>query len=134
MTLISFREKYGPNVAVIGASTSREKYSNKAVRAFLDDRYNVFPVNPKADSIEGLKCYPAMKDIEERIDFVSIYLPAEVSLKINLPAQLLKKKVKAVIINPGAEHDELISQLKEAKIEVLMVCSIVSLGKNPDVL
>ena len=34
-------------VAVIGASNHRSKYGNKAVRAFVQQGYAVYPVNPK---------------------------------------------------------------------------------------
>ena len=36
-----------PTVAVIGASNDRRKYGNKAVRAYVESGYTVFPVNPK---------------------------------------------------------------------------------------
>ena len=45
-------------VAVIGASADSTKYGNKAVRAFKQQGYQVFPVNPKATEIEGLPVFP----------------------------------------------------------------------------
>ena len=47
-------------IAIIGASNNRRKYGNKAVRAFAQQRYEVIPVNPNEEAIEGL---PAFKRI-----------------------------------------------------------------------
>src|SRR6201999_3690678 len=52
-----------PSVAVIGASLDRRKYGNKAVRAYVESGYTVFPVNPKETAIEGLKAYPKLDAI-----------------------------------------------------------------------
>ena len=43
-----------PSVAILGASTDRSKFGNKAVRAFLARGYDVYPVNPKGGEVEGL--------------------------------------------------------------------------------
>jgi hypothetical protein len=42
-------------IAIIGASTDRNKFGNKAVRAFRQQGYQVFPVNPKEETVEGLR-------------------------------------------------------------------------------
>ena len=41
-------------VAIIGASSDRAKFGNKAVRAFQQQGCAVYPVNPKETEIEGL--------------------------------------------------------------------------------
>jgi predicted CoA-binding protein len=129
---MSFKEKYGLNVAVIGASSDREKYSNKAVRAFSSEGYNVFPINPKEQLIEGHKAYRRIGDVPEKIDFASLYLNPSTALSSGIPEQLRDKDIEMVILNPGAANDELVQKLKSYKIEVQMICSIVSLGYNPD--
>ena len=58
------------NIAVIGASADREKFGNKCVRAYVSKGYVVFPVNPKQDIIEELKCYKSILDISEDIDIL----------------------------------------------------------------
>jgi uncharacterized protein len=129
---MAFIDKYGPNVAIIGASADREKYSNKAVRAFAAEGYEVYPVNPKETIIEGLKTYSKIADIPEDIDFASLYLNPIVSLASKIPEQLRDKNIEMVILNPGAANDELVHRLKEYKIEVQMICSLMALGVNPE--
>jgi len=69
---MSFKEEFGNNVAIIGASSSEGRYSNKAVRAFLKEGYNVFPVHPIEEKVEDLDVYNTINDIPEDIDFVSL--------------------------------------------------------------
>src|ERR1700732_1044129 len=70
------------SVAVIGASRDRRKYGNKAVRAYQESGFTVFPVHPTDTNIEGLKTYPNVEAIPEPIDFVSLYVPPAVGLKL----------------------------------------------------
>ncbi len=47
-------------VAVIGASSNRNKFGNKALRAFANKGYTVFPINPNEAEVEG---HPAFKSV-----------------------------------------------------------------------
>jgi len=53
-------------VAVIGASNDRNKYGNKALRAFVQHGYTVYPVNPNETEIEGLPAFKTISDIPVR--------------------------------------------------------------------
>lgn len=129
---MSFKEKYGPNVAVIGASSDRSRYSNKAVRAFASEGYTVYPINPKEEYVEGIRAYPTVSEVPTKIDFVSLYLAPHISLASKIPEQLRDKGIEMAILNPGASSDELVKKLKEYHIEVQKICSIIALGHDPD--
>lgn len=129
---MGFKETYGLNVAVIGASNDRQRYSNKAVRAYAAEGYNVFPINPKEKDIEGIKAYPSVLDVPEKIDFASIYLNPESALRAGIPEQLRDKKVKMAILNPGSENDEMMQKLESYNIEFQVICSIAALGQSPE--
>lgn len=118
------------SVAVLGASRDRRKFGNKAVRAYVECGFNVFPVNPSEQTIEGLKAYPSLDAITEPVDFVSLYVPPAVGLKL-LPA-VAAKEPKEVWLNPGAESDELIEAAADLHLRAIVGCSIVALGLSPD--
>lgn len=120
------------SVAIIGASSNRGKFGNKAVRAYLSKGWKVFPVNPREEFIEGIKCYKSIKDLQQKCDRISIYLPPAVTLTI-IP-ELKEALAKEVILNPGAESDELIAALKKSGINPLLICSIWAIGIDPDTL
>lgn len=117
------------SVAVIGASQDRRKDGNKAVRAYQECGYTVFPVNPKEATVEGLRAYSSLDEIPSEVDFVSLYVPPAVGLKL-IPA-IAAKKPKELWLNPGTESDELIEAAADSHLRAVVACSIVALGLSP---
>jgi acetyltransferase len=68
------------SVAVIGASRREGAVGHEVVRNLLNCGYpgKIFPVNPKADNILGLKCYPGLSNIEGDVDLGIVAVPAEI--------------------------------------------------------
>lgn len=118
------------SIAIIGASTNREKFGNKAVRAYAMQGYTVYPVTPKADEVEGHKAYPSIRDIPGDVDIVSLYVPAAVGVRL-LP-DIAEKKAKEVFVNPGAESDELMEKAKALGLNAMNACSILAVGLTPE--
>jgi hypothetical protein len=117
-------------IAIVGASTNRRKYGNKAVRAFRDGGWTVYPVNSTAKEIEGLKCYRSIEEVPEPIDRVSMYVPAAVG-KTLLDA-IAAKRPAEFFLNPGSEDSELIAAAKAKGLNVINACSIVNIGLRPE--
>lgn len=117
------------SIAIIGASTNRSKYSNKAVRAYMKRGYAVYPVNPRASEIEGLKCYASVLDIPTAPDEASFYVPPAIGL--SLIQEVAAKGIRKVWLNPGAESDELIRRAEALDIEVITACSILAVDLDP---
>ncbi|HZX19756.1 MAG TPA: CoA-binding protein [archaeon] len=118
------------SIAIIGASANKEKFGNKCVRVYKDLGWKVFPINPVEKAIEGVKCYSSINDVPEKPDLVSIYIPSKVTL--TLLEDFKKIGLKEVILNPGAESEELIAALQKAGIKSKLVCSIRMQGISPE--
>jgi uncharacterized protein len=116
-------------VAVVGASSNRSKFGNRAVRAFVQQGYTVIPINPNEVEVEGLKSYKSVLDVPGRIDMASIYLPPEIGEQVI--GEIAQKGIAEVWLNPGAESDELIARAKALNIQPIVACSIVAIGENP---
>ena len=116
-------------VAILGASTDRNKFGNKAVRAYAQSGYRVFPINPKEPSVEGLPAYPSVSEIPERPNVVSVYLPPPVTLKL-LP-EIAQRGCDELWLNPGTESEEVFAAAESLGLNVVQACSIVSLGLRP---
>jgi len=116
-------------VAVIGASSNRNKFGNRAVRAFRQQGYTVVPINPHETEVEGLKAYASVLDVPGTIDMASIYLPPEIGEQVI--GEIAQKGIAEVWVNPGAESDELIARAKALHIQPIIACSIVAIGENP---
>lgn len=70
-------------IAVIGVSNKKEKMDMTGGTAVLRNllRYGyegeIYPINPKYDTIMGLKCYPSITAVPKMVDLVVIAIPAE---------------------------------------------------------
>jgi uncharacterized protein len=120
------------NVAVLGASADRKKFGNKAVRAYLQQGFTVFPVNPKEPKIEELTCYKSISDVPVRPEMVSVYLRPPVVLKI-LP-EVAAKGCDELWLNPGTESPEVLAEAERLGLNVIQACSIVGVGLSPEAL
>ena len=116
-------------VAVIGASNDRSKFGNRAVRAFQRQGYTVFPINPNASEVEGLKAYASVLDVPGPIDMATLYVPPHIGEE--LIGELARKQIPEVWVNPGAESDELLARARALHIQPIVACSIVGIGQNP---
>jgi predicted CoA-binding protein len=116
-------------VAVIGASSNRNKFGNRAVRAFQRQGYTVVPINPHEAEVEGLKSYASVLDVPGAIDMASFYLPPEIGLQVI--DEVARKRIPEVWLNPGAESDALIARAKALHIQPIVACSVVAIGQNP---
>jgi predicted CoA-binding protein len=116
-------------VAVIGASSNRSKFGNRAVRAFQQQGYTVVPINPHEAEVEGLTSYASVLDVPGAIDMASFYLPPEIGIQVI--DEVARKGIPEVWLNPGAESDALIARAKALHIQPIVACSIVAIGQNP---
>jgi uncharacterized protein len=108
-------------VAIVGASADKSKFSNKAIHAHLRVGYDVYPVNPKEETIEGLKCYKSVTEIPVPLDRVSLYLPPAVGVKVL--DDIARKGCEELWVNPGAESPELIEKAKSLGLNTIFACS-----------
>ena len=116
-------------VAVIGASRDKEKFGNKAVRAFCDRGYVVVPINPDQTSVEGLKCYPSVLAVPDPIDLATVYVPAGGGQRVI--REIAEKKIEEVWLNPGADDPDLVEFAEALGLRVIKQCSIIRIGGNP---
>jgi predicted CoA-binding protein len=120
-----------PSIAIIGASADRSKFGNKAVRAYLARGYQVFPIHPKAQIIEGLQSYRSILEVPAKsLDRASFYLPPSIGLQVI--EEVAQKSVAEVWLNPGAESPALIERGRVLGLNIIVGCSIVDIGVNPN--
>jgi uncharacterized protein len=116
-------------VAVVGASSDRNKFGNKALRAFQSEGYKVIPINPNEREVEGMATYPSVLDVPGSIDMATVYVQPDVAMR--LLDEFEQKGIPEVWINPGAETDEMIATARKRKTKVIFACSIIGVGRSP---
>ena len=117
------------SIAIVGASRQKGKVGYEILTNMISAGYKgkIFPVNPNADTIEGLTCFPDLESIGVIPELVIIVVPAK-----SVPPvlqQCAKAKVKSVIIitagfkeigKDGKQlEDQIVQIAKQAGIRVI---------------
>lgn len=127
-SLETLKRMFNPSsVAIIGASREPGKVGYSVVKNLIDGGYKgeIYPVNPKADEILGLRCYHELKEIPGTIDVAIVSVPA--AIVPGLMSDMGEKGVQvAVILSSGfAEmgdrklHEKLIEAARDAGVRIL---------------
>jgi acetyltransferase len=88
-------------VAVIGASTKELSIGNRVIKNLIDFGFKgeIYPINPKADEVRGIKAFKSILDCPENIDVVHMVIPAK--FVPQAVEDCGEKGVKNIIINSG---------------------------------
>ncbi|WP_448516179.1 CoA-binding protein [Pseudothermotoga sp.] len=102
-------------IAVVGASEDRSKYGNKIVRDLLSKGFSVYPVNPKSESIEGVKCYRDIEELPRDVELIVFVVPPEVGIQVADKA--IKLGFKRLWFQPGAGSKQIEDLVKNNGVE-----------------
>jgi predicted CoA-binding protein len=92
------------SVAVVGASRDREKYGNIVFRKLLGRGVRVFPVNPSASEIEGIRAFPSLSELPEKVEGAVVVVPPDRTELVVREAAAAG--ITAIWLQPGAESRE----------------------------
>lgn len=109
-----------PTIALVGATNDSSKFGNIIFKDLLKKGYNVVPVNPKAETVEGISARPDLKSAAELNDIglVVYVIPPALTLKSLSEANDLG--IKKVWIQPGAGNEAVRNFLDQHNFEYLM--------------
>ncbi len=85
-------------IAIVGASTTPGKIGYTVLHNLLESKFSgkIYPINPTADEVLGLKAYPTIDEVPDAIDAAVIVVPAK--LVIQMAEECGKKGVKGLIV------------------------------------
>lgn len=120
------------SIAIIGASNSPYKWGNWMVSRPIRSGYRgqIYPINPKEDSILGLKAYPTIRSVPEPVELAIITIPAP-----RVPEAMkdcAEKGVRvAIIISAGfAETGDEGQRLQDEVLAIARGAGIRFMGPN----
>lgn len=120
------------SVAVVGASQDPLKWGHMIFASIIAGGFkgNIYPINPKAEAIEGLKCYPSLRATPENVDLALIVVPAEA-----VPSVIedcgAKGTPAAVIITAGfGETGEAGKKLQDEVVNIARKNNVGFVGPN----
>lgn len=123
---------YPSSVAIIGASRKEGSVGTGIMKNLLSKDYQgkIFPVNPKAEEIMGIRCFSSVREIEEEVDLVFIAIPRDKVVPVM--EECAEKGVKAaVVITAGfKEVDKKGEELENKLSEIAKEHDMALLGPN----
>ena len=86
------------SIAVVGATNRQGSVGRAVFRNLISAEFHgvLYPVNPKAKSVQSVKAYPSLADIPDEVDMAVIIVPAEITPTVLEEAG--RKQVKAAIV------------------------------------
>ena len=120
------------SVAIVGASRQKGKVGYEILRSMLDAGFpgKIFPVNPQAEEVENLKCYPDLPSIGQAPDLVVIVVPAKFVAAVMQQCANLGVKAVIVITAGFKEVGEEGRKLEQQVIQIAKQAGIRVLGPN----
>lgn len=118
------------SVAVIGASDQAGKIGNSVMKNLINGGYagEIYPINPKADEIQGRKAYRSIEDVPGEVDVAVFAVPAKF-----VPAALTecgKKGVTAAVMIPSGFAETGNVELQKEVVGIANEYHIRMLGPN----
>jgi len=105
-------------IAVIGFSKHQSKTAYK-IPKYLTKYYNVIPVNPTTDEIDGLKCYKSIADVPGQVDIIDVFRPGAQCGEIMKDIVSLPQKPKLVWLQLRITNTEAKKLAEEHKIDFI---------------
>ena len=117
-------------VAVIGASAEAGKIGNSVMKNLINGGYKgkIYPINPKADEIMGLKAYKSVKDVPGDIDVAVFAIPAK--FVAGALAECGEKKIPGAVLIPSGFAETGNVEGQEEIVEIGRKYSIRLMGPN----
>jgi len=114
-------------IAVVGASKNPEKDANTVPAYLREHGYTIIPVNPTADTINGLKAYPSLADIPGQlartVEVVDVFRPSEEFPQVAKQVVEMKKRTGRPYVfwgQLGLENEEAKKMLSDARVGYVM--------------
>lgn len=120
------------SIAILGASEDSAKINGRPLKFLLDKGYagRILPVNPKYESIAGLRCYPSLGAVEEPVDLAIIAVPAAAVLE-GLEQCVAKGVGAAVVFSSGfGEMGEAGREMERRLVETARATGLRLCGPN----
>lgn len=113
------------NWAVVGATTKKNRFGYKIVKKLNQNGYNVFPVNPKFEEVDNLKCYDDLSSVDQKIEVVDMVVNPKQGIKVM--EKINKLGIKYVWLQPGTRSQEIRDFAAQNGINLIENCIYANL-------
>ncbi len=82
-------------IAIVGVSRNpKSEVGNLIYKRFKETGFNIYPINPYADVIEGDKCFPNLKSVPEKVE--AVFIATNPTVSVDVVKQSIDAGVKTI--------------------------------------
>ena len=117
-------------IAVVGASNNPTKFGYATVKTIVDGGYDgkLYPINRRADQVQGLRAFPSVSDVPGELDLAIIIVPAPFCADVL--RQSAAQGAKAALVLSAGFRESGYPELEDELASVAQACGIRVLGPN----
>ncbi len=104
-------------LALVGMSSKQKKFGNTIFKELKSKGYQIFPVHPSADTIDGARCWPRLDALPEPVGGVIVVVPPAQTEKV--VRDVVAAGIKRVWMQQGAESKEAVAYCEENGVAVV---------------
>lgn len=104
--------------AMAGVSRDKKKFGNQVFVQLRKKGYEIIPINPNADEIDGVRCLKSVDELDATIQSLLITTPKSESDKVL--EQALNKGIKNIWIQQGGETANSLKIAEEHEQEIII--------------
>lgn len=110
---------YPSSLSVVGASSKSDTIGNIMLQNFIDFGFSgkIYPVNPKYEEISGLKTYPSVTDVPEKIDLAVIVVQAKTVPDV--VRDCIEKNIPRIVIVSGGFSETGEEDLEQKILDII---------------
>jgi len=104
-------------LAVAGVSRNPKKFGGYVFSELKQKGFHLYPVNPNAEEIQGVKCYKTVAELPADVTHLLIVTPKTETASVT--ETVVKKGIKMVWIQQTSETPEALKMLEEAQVPTI---------------
>ena len=104
-------------LAIAGASRNLKKFGGSVFKELRDNGFELYPINPNADEIQGVKCYKSVEELPADVNHLFIVTPKYETEIIARAA--VKKGIQMIWIQQGTDTPEAVKTIEDAGIPLI---------------
>lgn len=119
MTSLNEIQKFleSKKIAIAGVSRNPKKFGGAVFKELKEKGYDLYPVNPNASEIQGVKCFESVSALPDDVDYLFIITPkAETAIVADAA---VKKRMKMVWIQQKSDTPEAVKIIQDAGIPLI---------------
>ena len=110
--------KSAKTIAVVGLSNTPFRASHGVAAYMQSQGYRIIPVNPTIDSALGEKAYPALTEVQEKVDIVNVFRRSQ--FVPDVVEQAIRIKAPAIWMQEDVVHEAAAEKARQAGMFVVM--------------